>query len=108
MVAQEAAATGDPDSAAILDRARTAVAFALAQAITLLAPRRIVIGGGVSLIGETAWFDPIRRLVDRDVFPPFRGHFDIVPAALGEEVVVHGALARGPRRSSRPPLEPFT
>ncbi len=92
MIAQEALA-GDPESSAILDRARTAVAFALAQAITLLAPRRIVLGGGVSLVGESAWFDPIRRLVDRDVFPPFRGHFDIVPAALGEEVVVHGALA---------------
>ena len=89
----EAAGDGDPDSAAILDRARRAVAFALTQAITLLAPRRIVIGGGVSLIGEKNWFDPIRRLVDRDVFEPFRGRFDIVPAALGEEVVVHGALA---------------
>jgi glucokinase len=84
---------GDPESSAILDRARTAVAFALAQAITLLAPRRVVLGGGVSLVGETAWFDPIRRLVERDVFQPFRGHFDIVAAALGEEVVVHGALA---------------
>ena len=92
MIAQEALA-GDPRSSAILERARTAVAFALSQAITLLAPRRIVLGGGVSLVGESAWFDPIRRLVDRDVFPPFRGHFDIVPAALGEEVVVHGALA---------------
>jgi len=91
MIAQEAL-EGDPESSAILDRARTAVAFALAQAITLLAPRRVVLGGGVSLVGETAWFDPIRRLVERDVFQPFRGHFDIVPAALGEEVVVHGAL----------------
>jgi glucokinase len=89
----EAALGGDPDSAAILDQARTAVAFALTQAITLLAPRRIVIGGGVSLVGEELWFDPIRRLIDRDVFEPFRGRFDIVPAALGEEVVVHGALA---------------
>ena len=69
------------------------MAFALTQAITLLAPRRIVIGGGVSLVGEKLWFDPIRRLIDRDVFEPFRGRFDIVPAALGEEVVVHGALA---------------
>ena len=58
-----------------------------------MAPRRIVIGGGVSLIGEEFWFAPIRRLVERGVFPPFRGGFDIVPAALGEEVVVHGALA---------------
>jgi glucokinase len=89
----ESALEGDQDSAAILDRARTAIAFALTQAITLLAPRRIVMGGGVSLIGEAHWFEPIRRRVDDDVFGPFRGQFDIVPAALAEEVVVHGALA---------------
>ena len=89
----DAARAGDPDALKILDQATTTVALALTQAITLLAPDRIVIGGGVSLIGDTLWFDPIRRLVDRDVFTPFRGHFEIVPPVLGEEVVVHGALA---------------
>ena len=89
----EAAKAGDPVSSLILERAQDAIAFALVQAITLVAPRRIVIGGGVSLIGEARWFEPIRRRVRRDVFPPFRDGFDIVPAALGEEVVVHGALA---------------
>jgi glucokinase len=88
---------------AILDRARAAVAFALTQAIALLAPRRIVMGGGVSLIGETLWFDPIRRLTDRSAFAPFRGRYDIVPAALGEEVVVHGALAVARDAISRTP-----
>jgi glucokinase len=92
LVAQ-AAAAGDPDATAILAAARASFAFALTQVIALLAPRRIVIGGGVSLIGEKLWFDPIRNLTDRDVFPPFRGHYDIVPATLGESVVVHGALA---------------
>ncbi len=104
----EAALDGDPDSSAILDRARSAVAFALTQAITLLAPRRIVIGGGLSLAGEKLWFDPIRRLIDHDVFESFRGRFDIVPAALGEEVVVHGALAIARdaiSRSERPELK---
>ena len=89
----DAARMADPDALAILDHATTAFAFALTQAVTLLAPQRIVLGGGVSLIGEELWFDPIRRQVDRDVFGPFRGRFDIVPAGLGEEVVVHGALA---------------
>ena len=89
----QAARKGDAWALAILDRARRALAFALAQAVALAAPRRIVIGGGASLIGEELWFEPIRRQVDSTVFSPFRGGFDIVPAALGEEVVVHGALA---------------
>jgi glucokinase len=92
LVAQ-AARQGDELSAMILDQARAAVAFALNQMIALAAPRRIVIGGGVSLIGEELWFEPIRGLVENDLFPPFRGQCDIVAAELGEDVVVHGALA---------------
>jgi glucokinase len=88
-----AAIAGDALAEAVLERARRALAFALRQAIALLAPRRIILGGGVSLIGETHWFRPLRELVDAEVFLPFRGSFDIVAAALGEEVVVHGALA---------------
>jgi hypothetical protein len=83
-----AAIERDAQAEAILDRARRALAFALRQAVALLAPRRIILGGGVSLIGESHWFKPLRELVDADVFPPFQGSFDIVAAALGEEVVV--------------------
>ncbi len=93
----EAAFAGDERAAAILDAARRSLAFALRQAIALCSPRRIILGGGVSLIGEAHWFGPIRALVDASVFPPFRGTFDIVPAALGEQVVVHGALALADR-----------
>ena len=42
---------------------------------------------------ERCLFEPVRELVDRLVFRPFADCYDIVPAALGEEVVVHGALA---------------
>ena len=69
------------------------MANALNQAVTLLAPRRIILGGGVSLLGEEQWLQPIRDQLALHVFPPFRGTFDVVPAALGEAVVVHGALA---------------
>jgi glucokinase len=97
----QAALEGDARALAILDRAHKAVAFALRQAIALLGPRRIILGGGVSLIGETHWFAPIRRLVDDSVFGQFRGGYEIVPAALGEEVVVHGALVLAGELASR-------
>lgn len=89
----EAAREGDADALDVIYNARNAIAQAICQVIVLLCPRRIVIGGGVSLMGDDLLFDPIRHFVARDVFPPFRGLTDIVPAALGEEVVVHGALA---------------
>ncbi len=92
LVAQ-AAREGDEDALGIIANARNALAQAICQVIVLLCPQRIVIGGGVSLIGEELLFEPLRHFVARDVFLPFAGLTDIVPAALGEEVVVHGALA---------------
>lgn len=92
LVAQ-AAAAGDPLSRHLLADATQAIGWAIAQAITLINPARIVVGGGVSLMGEELFFAPVRRACDQFVFPPFRGIADIVPAQLGEEVVVHGAVA---------------
>lgn len=92
-IVAQAAAEKDETAVRVLTEARIALARALAHAITLLGPHRIILGGGVSLIGEEHWFAPIRRETEARVFAPFRGTYDIVPAALGEEVVVHGALA---------------
>ncbi len=88
-----AARAGHAGAGQILRSAQVAMGQALAQAITLLTPRRVILGGGVSLLGEADWFEPIRREVAHRVFAPFRDTYDIVPAALGEAVVVHGALA---------------
>jgi glucokinase len=89
----EAARQADPLASEILEQAVEALADAICDMIALLCPRRIVIGGGVSLMGEDLFFAPLRALVAARVFTPFVGGYDIVPAALGEEVVVHGALA---------------
>jgi len=88
-----AAAEGNRLAREALDRACRAYGWAIAQMITLVSPNIVVVGGGVSLVGEALWFAPLREQVARCVFPPLRGSYRIVPAALGEEVVVHGALA---------------
>jgi glucokinase len=93
-----AAQQGDSIAQHVLQDARDALAQAICHVITLLCPRRIVLGGGVSLLGEQLLFEPLRKLVAERVFAPFAGCYDIVPAALGEEVVVHGALALARRR----------
>jgi glucokinase len=93
-----AAAEGDALALEILGDAWDRLAQAIAYVVALLCPRRIIIGGGVSLMGEKLLFEPLRRLVAERVFTPFASCYDIVPAALGEQVVVHGALALARKR----------
>jgi glucokinase len=93
-----AAARGDAFARGRLAAAIEHLAEGICNMIALLCPRRVVIGGGVSLLGEAALFEPLRRLVAGRVFRPFAGLTDIVPAALGEDVVVHGALALARKR----------
>ncbi len=94
----EAAWTGNRLAADAFDRACRTIGWALAQVITMLAPNVVVMGGGVSLVGEDLFLDPLRRYAAQYVFPPLAGTYQIVPAALGEEVVVHGALALAAER----------
>ena len=93
VVVADAARLGDVEAFRILETATTAMGQALAHAVTLLAPRRVILGGGVAQVGEALWLGPIRRVLEARVFPPFRGTFDVVAARLGQDVVVHGALA---------------
>jgi glucokinase len=92
LVAQ-AAAEGNAVACEVLEHALQALGWAIAQVITLLAPEVVVVGGGVSLIGEQFFFGPLREEVGRYVFPPLAGSFRLAPAELGELVVVHGAIA---------------
>ena len=87
------AKAGDDHALGVIAVATTVLAEGICTVIKLLCPRRIIIGGGVSLMGEGLFFAPIRKYVAERGFKPFAGLTDIVPAALGEEVVVHGALA---------------
>ncbi len=88
-----AATSGDPFCRGLIADATETLGWAVAQAITLINPARIVIGGGVSLMGEELFFSPVRAACREHVFAPFADVAEIVPAALGEEVVIHGALA---------------
>lgn len=89
----ERARGGDPVARGILDEAVQALAEGICSVIKLLCPRRVVIGGGVSLAGEDLFFAPLRQYVAERGMAALAGLTDIVPAALGEEVVVHGAVA---------------
>jgi glucokinase len=93
-----AAGEGDVLAIGILEGALQALAEGICSVIALLCPKRIVIGGGVSLMGDDLFFQPLRRFVSERVFAPFVGLTEIVPASLGEEMVVHGSLALARQR----------
>jgi len=89
----EAAAAGNRLAREVFNNACQAFGWAIAQMATLIAPNVVVLGGGVSLVGDELLLVPLRNHVRRYVFPPLDGTFDVVRASLGEEVVVHGVLA---------------
>ena len=99
----EAAAQRDAFAKSLLALPRVYLADAINQVITLLCPKRIVVGGGVALIEHGLWLKVIQQLVLNRVFAPFARSWEIVPAALGEEVVVHGAVALARRKLGERP-----
>lgn len=88
----DAARQGNLLALSVLKHACQVLGWAIAQTITLLAPEVIVIGGGVSLLGDELFMSPVRREVARYVFPALADSYTVQPAALGESVVVQGAL----------------
>ena len=95
---QSAAASGDPDAAAILARWHGRLARALAGVIKLLDPDVIVLGGGLSRIAST--YAVVPALWDHWVFSgglrePVRTR--LLPALHGDASGVRGAawLGRG-------------
>lgn len=97
----EAASQGDAFAQTLLQESLASLAEAICAVIVLLCPKRIIIGGGVSFMGVQSLFDPLRRMVADRIFGPFAGLSEIVPAALGEAVVVHGALALAKKRFAK-------
>jgi glucokinase len=87
-----AAADGNEIALDVINAARRCLSWAIAQTATIVSPNVVVIGGGVSLMSEKLFLKPLKAEVENYVFPPLNSKFEILPAAFGEDVVVHGAL----------------
>lgn len=68
------------------------LALGLKAAIMILNPARIVIGGGISKAGD-ALFSPLCAELRRQITNWSRARIDVVPAKLGDNSVLYGALA---------------
>jgi glucokinase len=68
------------------------LALGLKAAIMLLNPQRIVIGGGIAKAGDRL-FVPLREELGRQITDWSGARIDVVPAALGDDSVLYGALS---------------
>lgn len=94
-----AARNGDRRAAEALSRAGRHVGIALAAAIVLLWPERVIVGGGVSKAGDLI-LDPLREEIQRRACVAPLDRLEIVSAALGPTAGAVGAAlwSRDPGR----------
>lgn len=88
-VAQLAQA-GNPAAVHILRRGAEALGVGLGNAANLMNPARFILGGGVTKSGEQ-WWQWVRESARRTALPEVV--FTIVPAALGDDAPLWGAVA---------------
>ncbi len=86
----EAAATGDEIAREILLRGAWALGVGLGNAANLVNPQRFILGGGVTQAGQ-AWWAEVRRVAQATALPEVT--FDVVPAELGDDAPLWGAIA---------------
>ncbi|HID85851.1 MAG TPA: ROK family protein [Anaerolineae bacterium] len=90
-VVGQAAQEGDELAIELIRRAGFYIGVGIVNLIHLFNPRLFVIGGGVSKVGDLL-FDPIRAVVRERAMPAMR-EVRIVPATLGDDVGLLGAVA---------------
>jgi glucokinase len=90
-IVYSAAEQGDETALCILEETCQMLGAAMANVAALLHPQRIVLGGGVSLMGPIFW-ERLHREFQARTLPVFASHVELVQSELGETGVVVGAL----------------
>lgn len=90
----QGAEEGDERCRLAVDTAAKYLGIALANAVTLLGPDRIVIGGGISNAGDLV-LDPLRLAMRERVTLVDAAAIDVVPAELGAGAGAIGAALAG-------------
>ncbi len=86
----QAAAQGDELAWEALYVAAWGLGVGIGNAANLINPERFILGGGVTKSGDRFW-EVVRQVARETALPEV--HFDIVPAALGDDAPLWGAVA---------------
>jgi glucokinase len=89
-IISQAAEQGDDIAIEVLETAGWALGVAIGNAANLINPQRFVLGGGVTKAGVHFW-EVLHRVAGQTALPEV--NFEIVPAALGDEAPLWGAIA---------------
>lgn len=89
-IVSQAAERGDQLATEVLKKAGWALGVAIGNVANLINPQLFVLGGGVTKAGEQFWQE-VRSVARETALPEV--NFDIVPAALGDEAPLWGAVA---------------
>ena len=89
---QKLAETGDRIAIALWDAIGTEIGAALANAVWLINPDVIVVGGGVAAAGDLL-FLPIRRTIRERTSKLFHEQLKVLPAELGNDAGILGNAA---------------
>lgn len=86
------AANGDKVAGEIIDKSLNYLGICVANLIASFDPEMVVIGGGVSKAGSLV-FEKVRKVVNKRCFKAMAESVKIVPAGLGTDAGVLGAVA---------------
>jgi glucokinase len=88
----KAAHEGDSVAVQVMERAAFYLGIGMVTFIHTFDPQLIIVGGGVSKAGDLL-FAPVRRIIAERAMTEEWRHTPIVPAALGDDVGLLGAVA---------------
>jgi glucokinase len=94
----QAALQGDELAARAVARAVHYLGIGVLNLIHIFDPDKVVLGGGVTKL-RSLLFDPVRARVREQAMTPVQRHTPVVPAALGDQVGLLGAVAWAAERT---------
>ncbi len=84
---------GDAAATQIMDYARRTFAAAVVSIVDVFNPTRVVVGGGIAIGQGDRLLQPAREAVERLSFRRQAARVEVVPALLGDDVGLIGALS---------------
>jgi glucokinase len=89
----QAISAGDVIVHTLVEEAARTIGLAVVNIVHILAPDRIILGGGLVEAMEELFVGTVRKTARKYVMPPYRERFEVVPAKLGDDATVLGAAA---------------